>query len=38
VRWIEQPQSGDHQPIGLAGKGRGKDRMTLGISRELLSK
>jgi hypothetical protein len=38
VRWIEQPQSGDHQPIGLTGKGRGENGVALGISRELLSK
>jgi hypothetical protein len=38
VRRIEQSQSGDHQPIGLTGKGRGKDRVALGVSRELLSK
>ena len=36
MRRLQQPQSGNHQPIGLAGERRGENRVTLGIARELL--
>src|SRR5262245_6297510 len=34
--WFEQPKSGDHQTIRLAGERGGKNRMALGVARQLL--